>query len=81
MTIPAICPPDKPWWSSSVSAPVAEELLGLVDDGNRGGKEEVPVGNTTPVQRSVTLEAAQQGSVAFGELDAQCPQRLWRLDE
>ena len=76
MTIPAICPADKPSSTSSVSVPVAEGLLALVEDGNKGGKEEVSVGKTTPTQRSVTLEAAQQGSVAFGELEAQWPQRL-----
>lgn len=72
MTMPAICPPDRPWCGSFVSAtPIAEELLPSVGVGNRGGIVDVSVGKTTPVQRLVTLEAAQQESVAFGELDAQ----------
>lgn len=53
------------------AAPGAEELLPFVGVGNSGGMSEVCEGKTTPVQRSLTLEAAQQESVAFGELDAQ----------
>ena len=72
MTIPAIAPPESPWWSLPVFvAPTTEELLPFVDVGNNGGREDVCVGNTTPVQRLDTLEAEQQESVAFGELDAQ----------
>lgn len=72
MTIPAICPPDRPWCGPFVSAaPIAEELLPSVGVGNKGGIEDVSVGRTTPVQRLVTLEAAQQESVALGELVAQ----------
>ena len=71
MTIPAICPPVRPWCSPLSDAGRAEELLPPVDDGNKSGKEDVLDGNTTPVHLSVTLELEQQGSVAFGELDAQ----------
>ena len=51
-----------------------------VDEGKSGGMEDVD-GRVTPVHRRVTLDAAQQESVAFGELDAQYPQRPWRFEE
>lgn len=73
-TIPAICPPDRPWWAgggfaAAVDEPVADGAP-LVADGKRGGMEEV-VGRVTPEQRLVALEPTQQESVAFGELAAQ----------
>jgi len=41
-----------------------------VDEGNKGGMEDV-IGRVTPEHRWVTLDATQQESVALGELDAQ----------
>ena len=72
--IPAIAPPDKPWWAEDLPAaaaeePVADEVL-LVEEGKRGGIEEV-IGRVTPEHRVVTFEPTQQESVAFGELAAQ----------
>lgn len=58
----------------------AEEILLDVEDGNRGGIEKIE-GRVTPTHREVTLDATQQESVAFSELDAQYPQRPWRFDE
>ena len=60
-----------------------EEAVGLdveVEDGKSGGIE-VEEGKMTPGHRFVTFEAAQHESVAFGELDAQYPQRPCRLVE
>lgn len=64
----------------AAGAPVADELPFPVDDGNSGGMEEVD-GKRTPVHRLVTFDAAQQESVAFGELEAQYPHRPCRFVE
>lgn len=75
ITMPAIAPPDKPRWAdwpfaAAAEVPVAEGAPLLVEDGKRGGIDEV-VGSVTPAQRFVTFEPIQQESVAFGELAAQ----------
>ena len=74
IAIAAIWPPERPWCTFvpclAAGAPVADEVPFPVDDGNSGGIEEVD-GKVTPVHRLVTFDAAQQESVAFGELEAQ----------
>ncbi|KAL8691154.1 MAG: hypothetical protein Q9218_003551 [Villophora microphyllina] len=60
--------------------PVGVGVLPLVDEGKRGGNEEV-MGSVTPAQRAVTFEPTQQESVAFGELAAQYPHSPWRFVE
>ena len=74
MTIPAICPPERP---DEGGVPLEELAVGApadVAEGRKGGILEV-LGKMTPKQRFVTFEPMQQESVALGELEAQYPQR------
>ena len=85
ITIPAIAPFDRPepCWLLMPAAPLLADAGGVlvdvdvdddVDDGKRGGID-VKDGSVTPEHLLFTLAPSQQESVAFGELEAQKPQR------
>ncbi len=82
ITIPAICPRDKPPEEPVAASAVldAEGTAEEVDDGNNGGTENIG-GTVTPSHRVLTSEVTQHESVALGELAAQYPHKPGRLVE
>lgn len=74
MTIPAICPLERPEEAPLTFEEVAAGAPADVVEGKNGGMLEM-IGKVTPEQRFVTFDPTQQESVAFGELEAQYPQR------
>ena len=74
MTIPAICPPVRPFLrlllAEAVEVAEAEEVDEV--EVNKGCIDDVAtMGSTTPSQRDVVFEKTQHESVELGELAAQ----------